>query len=380
VTRRHSLRTELLLSLALLAAAALAIAVASVLVLSATVEPDRAPLYTSFLVAANVFVLVAYVAYQVDRVVLRPLRDAMGAAEAIAAGDLERRLSPGDTTEMANLADSVNRMTDRLLEERAHVVRADKMASIGRLAAGVAHEIGNPLGAMNGYVHLLRSAPSGSEQAREALSGLDRETARIDRIIRGLLDYARSKPRAQTAVDLSATARTVVDLLTTQGALKNVQLTWHVAPAPLVAVGDRHDLEQAFVNLLLNAVDAIDGRGTITIAINHTTRAELLSGARRASDGVDGQAKPLAARASRWLDSNTAKEFVTIAVTDSGRGIPTTDVERIFEPFYTTKEPGKGTGLGLAIVARAVENAGGTIWVTPSREGGAAFRILLPVS
>ncbi|MGH7677196.1 MAG: sensor histidine kinase [Gemmatimonadaceae bacterium] len=378
VNQRHSLRTELLISLALLAAAALAIAVSSVLVLYGVLAPERAPVYISLLVAADVCVLVAYAAYQVEKVVLRPLREAMSATEAIAAGDLQRRLPPGETKEMAQLAESVNRMTDRLLEERAHLVRVEKMASIGRLAAGVAHEIGNPLGAINGYLHLLRTSAQAGADARDALAGLEREAVRIDRIVRGLLDFARSKSRMPTAVDLVATARNVVELLTTQGALKHVTVQWRTTEESMLASGDHHDLEQAFVNLLLNAVDAMDGRGTVSIAMIPTTRSELLSGGRRTSDTASTPLNPPSARATHWLESNDALDLVMVVITDSGPGIPAGDAERVFEPFYTTKEPGKGTGLGLAIVARAVENFGGAIWVSSSREGGAAFRMLLP--
>jgi two-component system NtrC family sensor kinase len=380
VNRRLSFRTELLLSLALLAATALVLGVASVVMLYGVLDPQYAAIYISILVAADVCVLVGYVAYQVERVVLRPLRQAMAAAEAIAAGDLARRLPQGETLEMANLADSVNRMTDRLLEERAHLVRAEKMASVGRLAAGVAHEIGNPLGAINGYLHLLRGASPGSVEAQEALVGLERESSRIDRIVRGLLDYARAKPRTQGQVDLNEVARTVVDLLTTQGILKHIQPSLRSAPEPTLVAGERHDLEQTFVNLLLNAVEAMNGRGSLSITLRHTTRAELYAGARRESDSGSQPLKPPNARVRRWLESSDADAFVMAAITDSGPGIPDADVERIFEPFFTTKEPGKGTGLGLAIVARAVENSGGTIWVSRSREGGAAFRILLPAS
>lgn len=379
MNRRLSLRTELLLSLAFLVATALFLGVASVVLLYGVLDPEYAAFYISFLVAADVCVLVGYVAYQVDKVVLRPLREAMAAAEAIAAGDLQRRLSPGETREMDNLAVSVNRMTDRLLEERAHLVRAEKMASIGRLAAGVAHEIGNPLGAMNGYLHLLRTASPGSPNAQEALAGLERESARIDRIVRGLLDYARARPRTLGQVDLNDTARTVVELLATQGVLKHIKLELSLAAEPTSVPGDRHELEQAFVNVLLNAVDAMRGRGSLSIIVRRVTRAEVLAGARRASDGGTQRVNPPSARVMRWLESTATDSAVMVAITDSGPGIPVEDVERIFEPFYTTKAPGKGTGLGLAIVARAIENAGGTIWVSPSREGGAAFRILLPV-
>ena len=378
-SRRLSLRTELLFTLGILAAAALAIGVTSVVVLYGTLDPSHAAAYISVLVAADVCVLVGFVAFQVERVVLRPVRDTVATAEAIAAGDLARRVAPGGSLEMSNLADSVNRMTERLLEERAHLVRVEKMASVGRLAAGIAHEIGNPLGAINGYIHLLRTASVGTPEAADAMKGLERETDRIDRIVRGLLDYARSRPGAEAQVDLNVVARSVVELLGVQGVLKTIQLELRLASHPLVIAGDRTDLEQAFVNLLLNAVDAMEAKGALSIILRQTNRDEMLHGARRYSDGAARPLNPPSARAMRWMENTRAEAFAMVAITDSGPGIPAEDVERVFEPFYTTKEPGKGTGLGLAIVARAVENSSGTIWVSRSREGGAAFRMLFPL-
>ena len=378
-SRVASLRTELLLNIALIAATALLLAVASVILLYGVFDARFGAIYISVLVAADVCVLVAYVAYQVEKTVLRPLRHAMAAAESIAAGDLARRLPPGDTHEMANLAASVNRMTDHLIEDRAYVVRAEKMASVGRLAAGIAHEIGNPLGAINGYTHVLKTSSFDSKNGRDAIAGLERESARVDRIVRGLLDYARARPNTRGAVDLNDTARMIVELLTTQGVLKHIDLELSPAADATLVEGDRHDLEQAFVNLLLNAVDAMEGKGSLSIIIRRTTKQELKAGGRR-SDGTSGaRIHPPNARTLRWLDVGGPDEIAMVAITDSGPGIPPEDAERVFEPFYTTKDPGKGTGLGLAIVARAIENIGGTIWVSPAREGGAAFRILLPV-
>jgi len=374
-----SLRTELLLNIALIAAAAMLLAVASVTLLYGVFDPKRGAIYISVLVAADVCVLVAYVAYQVERTVLRPLRQAMAAAESIAAGDLARRLPPGDTHEMSNLAASVNRMTDHLIEDRAHLVRAEKLASVGRLAAGIAHEIGNPLGAINGYTHVLKTASFDSKDGQDALAGLERESARIDRIVRGLLDYARARPRTQGAVDLNDTARMIVELLTTQGVLKHIDLELSPAADATMVAGDRHDLEQAFVNLLLNAVDAMQGKGSLSVIIRRSTRQEMKAGGRRSDASTGQRLHPPNARTLRWLEAAGPEEIAMVAITDSGPGIPPEDIDRVFEPFYTTKDPGEGTGLGLAIVARAIENFGGTIWVTPAREGGAAFRILLPV-
>jgi two-component system NtrC family sensor kinase len=376
--RRYSLRTELLLNISVLVAAAITLAVAIVVLLYGALDDDTAPIYISILVAADVVVLVTFVAFTVERVVLRPLRQAMSTAEAIAAGDLQRRLPGGESLEIDSLANAVNRMTDRLLEERAHLVRAEKLASVGRLAAGVAHEVGNPLAAINGYVHVLaRAAPPG-DASRAAIDGLERESARIDRIVRGLLDYARPGQRATGPVDVNHVARSVVELLRVQGALRRIDVDLRPASAAVAVRGDRHQLEQALVNLMLNAVDAIGESGQLSIVVRRAPRDELLAGTRRASDPSGSAASPPNGRAARWLQASSARDVVAITVADSGPGVPPEDEERVFDPFYTTKDPGKGTGLGLAIVARAVEDAGGTIWVSRSREGGAAFRILFP--
>ena len=380
--RRYSLRTELLLNISLLVATAITLAVASVVLLYGALDEDTAPVYISFLVAADVVVLVVFVAFTVERVILRPLRAAMGTAEAIAAGDLQRRLAPGESHEIDSLANAVNRMTDRLLEERAHLVRAEKLASVGRLAAGVAHEVGNPLAAINGYVHVLSRSVPPTDATREAIEGLERESARIDRIVRGLLDYARPGGRATGPVDVNLVARNVIELLRVQGVLRRVEVAFHPEADRVEVLGDRHQLEQALVNLMLNAVDAMGEAGRLTVSVRRSTREELLAGSRRASDAGTAPAAglPPGARAARWLQENAVREAVTLTVADSGPGVPAGDEERVFDPFYTTKDPGKGTGLGLAIVARAVEDAGGTVWVSRSREGGAAFRVLLPVA
>jgi signal transduction histidine kinase len=379
VSRLVSLRTELLITIGVVAAAALFLCVASVVVLYDVLDPQYAAVYLSILITVDLVIFLVYAAYQVNRVVVRPLGEAADAAEAIAGGNLDRRLPAANSTELANLANSVNRMTDRLIQDRVHLVRAEKMASIGRLAAGIAHEVGNPLGAINGYAHLLRGSAV-TPDGRDAVAGLEREAGRIDRIVRGLLDYARPSQRVSGKVDISDVAKTVVELLLSQGALKTVEVRFSPASQPLQVAGDRHDLEQMYINLLLNAVDAMQGRGALSLILRKTSREALLSGGRRDGDPASRQPNPPSARAIRWLDERPAQDVAMIAVVDSGPGIPEEDLERIFEPFFTTKEPGKGTGLGLAIVARAVENAAGTIWVSRSREGGAAFRILMPLA
>ena len=199
-TSRPSLRTELLVNFAILAVAALVFAVGAVVLLYDQAEAARGALYISLLVAADVVVA---------RRVLRRGRSTGSSSARCARRPPPPRRSPTATCDAASrrtsrsscnqLAESVNRMTDRLLEEQTQLVRAEKLASVGRLAAGIAHEIGNPLGALNGYTpHPARPRRRRSRSRCDAITGFERETARIDRIVRGLLDYAR--PRKPTPV------------------------------------------------------------------------------------------------------------------------------------------------------------------------------------
>jgi signal transduction histidine kinase len=324
----------------------------------------------------------AVVGWFVSRQVLRPVRTMASTAEEIADGDLDVRLAEQHSLELQQLAVSVNRMTERLIHEQAQLVRAEKLASVGRLAAGIAHEIGNPLGALNGYAHLLRSTAK-EPSAREAANGVEREAARIDRIVRGLLDYARPRRPIPTPIDINDTLRRVVDLLSAQGHLKRVSLVMELANEGPFVHGEQHEMEQVFVNLLLNAADAVEHSGTIAIRTACMPSEMLEQGAqRRSSDSrFTLVPHPPTPRVQHWLGSERRSSWVVkVVVADSGPGVAAEHAERIFDPFFTTKEPGKGTGLGLAIVARVVENLDGIVWVSRAREGGAAFHLLFPLA
>jgi signal transduction histidine kinase len=394
-TTPPSLNERLLVALALLATAALLVAMSSVLLYGMMPDEPWGPALLVGLVTADTCVFVLFGAVQLRRLVLRPLEDAVAAAEAIAAGDLKRRVPEGATQEFAALAASVNRMTDHLLAAHVQRVRDEKLASVGRLAAGIAHEIGNPLGAINGYVHILAGHTRGDRGAAEAVEGIDRESGRIDRIVRGLLDYARPRRVTPTRVDLNDVVRFAVRLLGDQGRLRGITVTTALDARGPAVFGERHELEQVLVNLLLNATDAAAecpagaGEGTkpraghVAVRTLRVRRADLeQGGVRRAGDSseVAKPRKPLA-RVEQWLARvQPGDEVVKVVVSDSGPGVDESDVERIFDPFYTTKAPGKGTGLGLAIVVRIVESLQGTVWVERAREGGAAFHMLFPLA
>jgi two-component system NtrC family sensor kinase len=376
-----SLRVELLLSFAILTAAALIIGIGTVVLFFRVFEGSNGALYLSLLIAADVGIIVGFGAYLLRRLVLNPLSDRVATAEAIATGDLSRRMPPGTTRELAAMSDSVNRMTERLLNDQTQLIRAEKLASVGRLAAGVAHEIGNPLGAINGYVHLLRGSAREAKEI-EAVDGLEREASRIDRIVRGLLDYARPRRRTPIAIDINDVVQSVVTLLTNQGVLRKISTEMDLDLGVPILFGERHDLEQVFVNLLLNAIDAMGGQGRLVLHSRRTRTSTLgVPEPRRDSDPVGiSVERPRLTRVQAWLDSAPRpEEVVKVVISDSGTGVAEADRDKIFDPFYTTKEPGRGTGLGLAIVARIVDNLQGVIWVERSREGGAAFHIIMPL-
>ena len=376
-----SVSAELLISLGLLAVAALTIAVNCVILFWRMVDTDVGAVWLTILIAADVAVFLALGAYQIQRLVLAPLARTVEATSAIAGGDLSRRVPDAETRELSTLAASINRMTDHLLAEQVQRIRAEKLAGIGRLAAGVAHEIGNPLGAIVGYTDILRRRAATDPTVTDALEGLGRESARIDRIVRGLLDYARPRRNTPGRIDVNATIHAATQLLADQGILKRIELSLILVEPPQSIGGERHELEQMIVNLLLNAVDAMQGEGKLAVVVYRTPREHLAQTVgRRESDPplVSIPRKP-SPRIEHWLGTaRPLDEFVKIVVADSGPGIPDEDVERVFDPFFTTKQPGHGTGLGLAIVARVVENLSGIIWVQRAREGGAAFHALFP--
>jgi signal transduction histidine kinase len=381
--RLTSLRVEMLVSLAVLATVALLLAVTLALLVDDVIGSRYGAYIAGALVLIDVAVFVAFGAVKLRTLVERPIEQIVEATEAIAGGDLTRRVPPSTVAEFARLSASVNHMTNRLLEEQALVARFEKMAGVGRLAAGLAHEIGNPLGAINGYIHMLRRQAGANGQIEDTLRGIEHESMRIDRIMRGMLDYARPRRRCTAKVDLNDAVQRVVTLLRDQGVLTGIRLDLSLSSRLSTLVGDRDEIDQVLVNLIENSAEALGENGRVSIVTQQVPFADMFGeAARRTGDSrdVDVPREP-SARLRAWLNTvGEPKEVIKLVVADSGPGVPWSDSERIFDPFVTTKEAGKGTGLGLAIVARIVESSGGTIWVRQAREGGAAFFVLFPVS
>jgi two-component system, NtrC family, sensor kinase len=402
-----TLRRELVAALALTFAGALLVfALGLVFVIRRMSEFGASALVYGVLVVivVGLFALVGH--YLLQRRVLRPIHEMVGQIETMAAGEYDRRLTGSDTLEMARLAAAVNHMAERLIADQAQLganiqsldetnralteardamVRAEKMASVGRLSAGIAHEIGNPLGAILGYLGLVRR--SADERTREMVESAEREANRIDRIVRGLLDYARPRDSKAVVMDVNHVVTDTIELMQTQGKFSGIELQVEKSDTIPAALGDPYQLQQVLVNLIVNAVDALSE--TKQPRIDVTTRLRPWEPkrplpARRHDDppGIDYSHRRRFLRVSQpSLDpASSVGGVIEISVEDNGPGIAEDLLDQIFEPFVTTKEPGKGTGLGLAVCARLIETMGGVVRAQSAPGRGATFTVALPTT
>jgi two-component system NtrC family sensor kinase len=245
-------------------------------------------------------------------------------------------------------------MTRRLSEAQRQLHQQDKLASVGRLAAGVAHEINNPLTGVLTYASFLLKRTDRPE-IKEDLEVIVRETMRCREIVKGLLDFARQSTPEKRPRDINEIVAKSVRILQNQFALNHIELQQNLQPAlPSVSV-DSSQIQQVLVNLFMNAVDAIgEIGGRITVSTS------------RMADSYQRDARPM------------QREYVRIDVADTGCGIPPQNLAKIFEPFFTTKGQ-KGNGLGLAMVWGIIEKHDGHISAKSTVGEGTTFTVLLPV-
>jgi two-component system NtrC family sensor kinase len=369
------LRLRLLVELGFLTSAAvLVVGVASALIAGSGAE--QAALSLVALWAGSTLVFVVFGAHLLRRVILQPLEALANEADALARGQV--KVGSYEAPEFAWLAERYRVMAQNLLDVQSEIVRVEKLAGIGSLAAGVAHEVRNPLGAVGTYVDVLRRRGVDPEVTAAMRGAIER----IERTVQSLLVYAR--PGHGSGVgDVNEAVRTAVAFLSAQGLLSDRNITLQLeAPAPLVRC-DQHRLEQIVVNLVVNACHAAPG-GVIAVGTGPEVYGMRARDGLRRSDVMDRATAP--ERSAGWTprphrtDVEPGTEGVLLYVADHGPGVPEELRERIFDPFFTTKAPGEGTGLGLAIVARTVHEAGGTVWVDRAREGGAVFKVFLPTA
>jgi len=259
-----------------------------------------------------------------------------------------KALYTGLKQEQHNTAEQLAEITakNRQLEQARHeILQSEKMASVGRLAAGIAHEIGNPAGIVTGYIHMLKAGNITEEQREDFLERMEGEIERISSTIRELLDFARPASGQTAAVQLNDSINECVALFSYQKDAQACKVIFEPAENLPEINANARILQQLVINLMLNARDAMPGGGTITIT-------------------------------TRLLPGDNALE---LTVADTGCGIAPEHTNLIFDPFFTTKEPGKGTGLGLSNAHRIVELQGGTINMESEPGRGTRFTITLPI-
>lgn len=265
--------------------------------------------------------------------------------------------------ENVSLYEEVRRSYEELKQSQDLLVRQEKLASLGRLAAGVAHELNNPLSAAAGFAEALQRHVSDGECAgdrrfgdcRDYLMMMQAEVARAAAIVRRLLDFARQREPEFGPVALVGVVREAIAFVERQARLANRRIALSPMDEGIVVQGDAQMLHQVFLNLLTNALDAVESGGDVSVVI------------RDVSGVVQGHG---AADATRWVD---------VVVSDTGIGIAPEHLNKVFDPFFTTKEVGKGTGLGLAVCQGIVEQHGGTIAVRSAGVGkGTEVLVRLP--
>lgn len=305
-----------------------------------------------FYLLLDVVLMLGLGIFLINRLAVRPVRNLARATERVAEGDLSARVRVTGSSEISSLVISFNRMVERLreaqenlLKSQQQMVQSEKLASVGRMAAGLAHELGNPLSALLGYADILLKNQGLGPEERELVTRLRNEGLRIDRTIRGMLEFARPAAVELKELAVNEVLSQAVELVRGRKLAREIDFQVFLAPGELRAQGDPGRLEQVLVNLILNAVDAIHEK-----AVPGWIRLET-----RASAGP-----------------------VEISISDSGVGIGPGDLNKIFDPFYTTKTQDKGTGLGLAVSLQLIRSMGGNIRVESRPGEGSVFTISLP--
>jgi two-component system, NtrC family, sensor kinase len=283
-------------------------------------------------------------------VVVRPVNRLSRSMDELEHGDLDVSARPEGTREIDRLAAGFNEMVGRLkrakeIEDeshRANMARVEQLATVGEMAASLAHELRNPLSGVKAAIDVLASEEQ-AEEPRRIMRHVSEELARVDGVVRQLLNFARPRAPVLGRVDLHDLLKHTVMMSKSKAAAQHSALDLHLRPEPIVVHADPEMVQQVVVNLLINALHATEGHeyGWVVVA----------------TDVSGGEA--------------------VCSVRDNGPGVPTERSEAIFRPFMTTKA--RGTGLGLATSRRLIELQGGRLWLANHGEAGACFNFTLPL-
>jgi signal transduction histidine kinase len=302
--------------------------------------------------------------------VVTPLRRLIDAIDAVSKGDLSRALLPEKDDEIGSLAARFNAMTNYLREAREEQARAnaarlgletrlrhsEKLATMGQMAAEIAHEVGTPLNVIGGRARSLARRSQDPAEVVKNAAIIGGQVERITKIIRQVLDFSRKSRPTLTQVDVHRVVDEALEFV--DESLRRQKIQAHVhAPADLPRIpGDPGEIQQVCLNLVMNAIHAMPAGGRLTI---------VLAAVSRRKEG---------------LALSAPTDYLMMEVGDTGGGVPFADREKIFEAFFTTKDTGEGTGLGLAVAKGIVKDHDGWIEVDDRSEGGAVFRVFLPLA
>ena len=280
------------------------------------------------------------------------------AAAIVSQGNLSPELGPISKSEIGVLEKTFKEMLSSLRErdrrQRAEseikLQQSEKQASVGRLAAGVAHEINNPLTGVLTFTHMLLRRKDINDEIRSDLQTIAQETERVRKIVRGLLDFSRQTQLDLEPTDVNGLVRSTIEIVENQALIGGVSLDFKPGEGLPVCNLDRSQLQSVLLNIIINALDATEPGGNIVVSTGLSIST-----------------------------SKTEKKGIEIAITDTGCGIALEDLDKLFDPFFTTKEVGQGTGLGLSVSLGIAERHGGTIRVRSEVGRGSTFTIWLPV-
>lgn len=321
-----------------------------------------------FVVAVSLFLgIILY------KIVSRPVQVLAEGMGKVASGDLDYSVPIESSDEMGLLATTFNSMihdlkaardqrekwTQMLEEEvakkteeiqRTHdsLVQTEKLASLGRMAAGVAHEINNPLTGVVTFAHLLKKRFPPESSEADDLNVIIEQSERCSKIIKNLLTFARAKPTEKGQVNINDILNKTIFMVKNQAKFHHIKFNIDIEDLRFIVFGDASQFQQIFLNMFINAVDAMNGRGNIKVATRRITEDN--------------------------------KQFVEIEFTDEGCGIKEENMSKLFEPFFTTKPVGKGTGLGLSVSHGIVKHLGGHIKVRSTVGKGTSFFVRLPLA
>jgi two-component system NtrC family sensor kinase len=331
-------------------------------------------------IVINTFVFSFIGFYRLSRIIVKPLQRLVKRAEEYREDDEMFFLYEKENNDFSKLSKALNSMLNQIADDKERlrttvmslekantdlkqaqkeVIQAEKLASVGRLSSGIAHEMGNPIGIVVGYLELLKQNDISEEDKKEFILRTENEINRVNTIIKQLLDFSRPSSEALKAVSVHSIIRETVDVFKFQPLMSNIELNLGLIAKNDRVMADSNQLRQVFLNLLINAADAIssvgdhfEGKISITSEVVQNVPAE----------------------------SKDHPNMLKISYIDNGSGIAKENLGNIFDPFYTTKEPGKGTGLGLSVCFMIIQGIGGKIQAGSEQGKGATINIYLPLT